>query len=142
MTEGTDRRGKITKWIRGVARIMSVPIILYALIFFVGYVWSWLTTGVADPHAVDDYPPIENLPPIFLFLGILALGVAWRWERLGGTIALLFPVASVVTLLLHRPIWRDFPRAAIPYLIVSIPTIPAVLFLVCARRAREHRPCE
>ncbi|MCK4543640.1 MAG: hypothetical protein KAU17_15520 [Spirochaetales bacterium] len=53
----------------------------------IGYAWSWVTTGVADPHTVEDYPLIEALPPIFMFLGVLGLGLAWRWERLGGTIS-------------------------------------------------------
>jgi hypothetical protein len=57
---------------------------------FGGYAWNWVTTGVADPYAVDDTPLKEVLPPIFLFLGVMELGIAWRWERLGGTIAVVF----------------------------------------------------
>lgn len=135
MTEGNDRRNRASNWIRWGARIWSAPVIILALIFFIGYAWSWLTTGVADPHAVEDYPPIENLPPVFLLLSVLGLGLAWRWERQGGTIALLFQAAAVVALLLHRPIAGDFPRSAIPYLIVSVAAIPSVLFLVCSRRS-------
>jgi len=53
MTKGNDSRNRVTKWIRRIARIWSFPIIVYALLMFSGYTWSWVTTGVADPHAVE-----------------------------------------------------------------------------------------
>ena len=137
MTNKDDSRKKVTKWIRWVARIWSLPIIAYALLLFIGYFWNWITTGVADPHAVEDYPPIENLPPILMFLGIIGLGVAWRWERLGGTITLIFQLAVLSLLLFITPITRDFPRSAMPYLLVVIVAIPGGLFLVCWRQSRE-----
>jgi hypothetical protein len=135
VTKGNDGRNRVTKWIRWVARIWSFPIIVYALLMFVGYTWSWVTTGVADPHAVEDYPPTEALPPIFMFLSVLGLGIAWRWERLGGTIAIVFLVATLSVLLFQSPIARDFPRSAIPYLMSLIIAIPGVLFLVCGWRS-------
>ena len=140
MTKDDKSRKRVTKWIRWVARIWSLPIIVYALIMFVGYSWSWLTTGVADPHAVEDYPPIENLPPILLFLGVLGLGVAWRWERLGGVITLVFLLATFVLLCILTPIARDLSRSAIPYLLVLIVAIPGMLFLVCWWRSRGTVP--
>jgi hypothetical protein len=131
---GNQDRG--TKWMRWIARIWSVPIIVGALLFLVGSAWNLATTGVADPHAVEDYPPAEVLPPIFLLLSILGLGIAWRWERLGGTIAVVFQVAVILVLLIQRPITQDFPRFALPYLLSLIIAIPGVLFLVCWRRSR------
>ncbi len=128
---------RVTKWLRWIARIWSVPIIVFALLFLVGSAWNLATTGVADPHAVDDYPWTENLPPIFLLLSILGLGIAWRWERLGSMIAVLFQIAVLVTLLIQRPITQDFSRAAIPYLLWLIVAIPGVLFLVCWRRSKR-----
>jgi hypothetical protein len=136
MAKGNDDYGRVTKWLRWIARIWSLPIIVIALIIFAGYGWSWVTTGVADPHAVEDYPPIENVPPILLFISVLCLGVAWRWERLGGTIAVVLLLATVVVLLISRPFTEDFSRWAIPYLLVVIVAVPAVLFLVCSRRSR------
>ena len=138
MTKSNDRRNRVTKWIRWVARIWSFPIIMYALLMFVGYTWSWVTTGVADPHAVEDYPPTEALPPILMFLSVLGLGIAWRWERLGGTIAIVFLVATLSVLLIQMPIARDFPRSAVPYLMSLIVAIPGVLFLVCGWRSRKR----
>jgi hypothetical protein len=138
VTKGNDGRNRVTKWIRWIARIWSFPIIVYALLMFTGYTWSWITTGVADPHAVEDYPPTEALPPIFMFLSVLGLGVAWRWERLGGTMALVFLVAVLSLLLIQMPITRDFPRSAVPYLMSLIVAIPGVLFLVCWWRSRKR----
>jgi hypothetical protein len=130
MTKDNGNRNKITKWIRRIARIWSFPIILYALLMFIGYTWSWMATGVADPYAVEDYPPIEALPPILMFLGILGLGIAWRWERLGGAINLFFQISVLLVLLITRPITQDFSRSAIPYLFSVVTAIPGILFLI------------
>jgi len=93
---------------------------------------------VADPHAVEDVPFIEALPPIFMFLSVLGLGIAWRWERLGGTITVVFELAVLSLLLIDRPITHDFPRSAIPYFLSMIVTTPGILFLVCWWRSRKR----
>jgi hypothetical protein len=116
-------------------------IIGVTLLIVIGYAWNWVTTGVADPHAVEDYPPIENLPPIFMLLSVLGLGLAWRWERLGGAIAVVFSLATLPVLLIHWPITRDFPRYLVaPYGTWLIAAIPGVLYLVCWWRSREAIP--
>jgi hypothetical protein len=135
MRKATGSYDRLTRWMRWTARIWSVPIMLYALIMVVGYTWSWMTTGVADPHAVEDVPLIENLPPIFLLLSVVGLGIAWRRERLGGTIALLFLLGTLPLVLFLTPITRDFPRTAIPYVLVAIVGIPTALFVVCGWRS-------
>jgi len=137
MTKDNKNHAQITKWIRWIARIWSFPIILYALLMFIGYTWSWVTTGVADPYAVEGYPPIEALPPILMFLGILGLGIAWRWERLGGAINLFFQTTVILLLLITRPITQDFSRSAIPYLMSMVTAIPGILFLMCWWRSRK-----
>jgi hypothetical protein len=136
MAKGSGSRDRVTKWIRWIARIWSLPIVVYVLLMLVGYAWNWANMGVADPYAVEDYPPIENLPPILMFLSVLGLGVGWRWERLGGMIAIVFQLAALAVLLIHSPLAQDFPRSAIPYLLSVIVTIPGLLFLVCWRRSR------
>jgi len=138
MTKGNDSRNRVTKWIRWIARIWSFPIIVYALLMFIGFAWNWATIGVADPHAVEDYPPTEALAPIFMFLSVLGLGIAWRWERLGGTITILFQLAALPLLLIHSPITHDFPRLAVPYLLSLIIATPGILFLVCWWRSRQR----
>ena len=138
MMKDNDSRNRVTQWMRRIARIWGFPIIVYALLMFIGYVWNWVTIGVADPYAVEGYPPIEALPPILMFLSVLGLGIAWRWERLGGTITIVFQLAALSVLLIHTPITRDFPRSAVPYLMSLIITIPGILFLVCWRRSRKR----
>lgn len=137
MTKDNYSRDRAIKWIRWIARIWSFPIIVYALLLAGGYAWSWVTTGVADPYAVEDAPAIEALSPVLMFLGILGLAIAWRWERWGGTIAIAFQAAALFSLLILKPIARDFPRSGIPYLLWTIVTIPGVLFLICWWRTKK-----
>ena len=142
MAVDADRQGRVTTRMRWVARIWSIPLIAFALLMFGGYTWSWITTGVADPYAVDDYPPTEALPPILLFVSILGLAIAWRWVQWGGTIALVFQLAALAALAIHRPITRDFSRSAAPYGFVMITIPPGLLFLVYWWRTRKGRKTE
>jgi len=137
MANLSDSGDRGTKLIRRIARIWSVPIILYSLMMLTGYAWNWLTIGTADPYAVEGYPLIEALPPILMFLGVLGLAIAWRWERLGGVINLVFLLGVIVLLLITRPLTDDFSRFVIPYLMTIVIAIPGILFLVSWRRSRE-----
>ena len=132
---------RATKWIRWIARVWGTLIIAVTLLVVIGSAWNWVTTGQADPYAAEDYPAIENLPVLFSILSTLGLGLAWRWEGLGGTIAVVFSLATLPVLLIHWPIARDFPRYLVaPYGTWLIATIPGVLFLVCWWRSREGIP--
>jgi hypothetical protein len=105
----------------------------------IGYAWNWVTTGKADPHAIEDYPLIENLPPLFGLLSVLGLGVAWRWEGLGGAITVVFNLAALPVLLIHWPITQDFPRYLVaPYGTWMIIAIPGILFLMCWWRSKKR----
>ncbi len=57
---------RATKWIRWIARIWSALVIAVVVFILIGYLGNWVTTGTVDPYAVADYPPIENLPPLFI----------------------------------------------------------------------------
>jgi hypothetical protein len=59
----------VRKWTRRSARILSVPIIAYALFMFVAH--------LGPGHEIADYPPVENLLPV-LITGILFLVCRWR----------------------------------------------------------------
>ena len=137
MANVNDTDDRKTKLIRRIARIWSVPIILYSLMLLIGYAWNWLTIGKADPYAVEGYPFVEALPPILMFLGVLGLAIAWRWEKLGGAINLVFLLGVIIVLLITKPITDDFFRSAVPYLMTIVIAIPGILFLVCWRRSRE-----
>ncbi len=137
MTNISDTGDRTTKWIRRIARIWSAPIIVYSLMMLTGYAWNWVTIGKADPYAVEGYSFVEGLPPILMFLGVLGLGIAWRWERLGGAINLVFQLAVILLLLITRPITHDFLRSAVPYLMSIVIAIPGILFLVYWWRTRK-----
>lgn len=140
MTEDKNTGDRITKWIRWIARLWSLPLIISILIILASYTWNWITMGQADPYAVDDYPPIENLPPIFALLSIVGLGIAWRWETVGAAITVVFQAAMLVVLFVDQPIASDFPRSATPYVISAVIVIPGILFLVTSFRARKESP--
>jgi hypothetical protein len=137
MTDISDTDDRVTKWIRRIARIWSSPIIVYSLLMLIGYAWNWVTIGKADPYTVEGYPLVEALPPMLMFISVLGLGIAWRWEGLGGAIAFVFQVATLLLLLIQRPLTQDFSRSVIPYLMSLVITIPGFLFLVCWRRSKR-----
>ena len=116
---------KIEFRLRWIARIWSIVIIVFALIMLIGYAINWIQTGTADPHAIKNYLPVENLIPLTLILSVLGLAIAWRREGLGGAINIGF---FLVTVVVH--FWVISPRP-FPYLIaIGLPT-PGILFLVC-----------
>jgi len=139
MANVNEAGNKTTKWIRWIARIWGALILGIALLVLIGYTWNWVTTGTADPHAVEDYPAIENLPPLLTLLSALGLGIAWRWEGLGGAITVVSQLATLPLLLIHWPITDDFPRYLVaPYGTWMIVTIPGILFLMCWWRSKKR----
>ena len=138
MKNDSETGDRATKWIRLIARIWSSPIIVYALIMLIGYAWNLATIGEADPYAQEDSSFIEAIPPILMFVSILGLGIAWRWERLGATINLVFLFAVFLALLIQRPITEDFHRSAIPYFLSMLIAVPGILFLVCWWRSKKR----
>jgi hypothetical protein len=139
MANINDGRDRVTTWLRWIARIWGTVIIAIALLVLIGHAWSWLTTGEADPYAVEDYPPIENVPPLFALFSAIGLAVAWFREGIGGAITLVFSLAALPVLLVYWPIAQDFPRFLVaPYGVWMCITLPGVLFLVCWWRSRNR----
>ncbi len=134
-TQGREDRS--TQRLRRIARIWSVPLGIYALLALAQALWNLATVGVVDPHAVEGYGPAESLPPFLMFLSILGLALAWRWEGWGGAIAVFFQLAAFLVLLVTRPITQDFPRTVVPYAMSLVIGAPGVLFLVCWWRGRD-----
>jgi hypothetical protein len=120
---GADRT---TKWIRWIARILSIVIIGFTLMMVIGHAVT------PDPHAID-YPPIENLLPLVMCLSVLGLGLAWRWEGLGGAISVVFFLANLGLYWAIRG--KFFPLRGLP--ILSPVLITGMLFLVCWWRTRS-----
>ena len=121
-----SRGDRTTKWIRRIARTSSVVIIAFTVVMIVGHL------VVPDPHAVD-YPPIENLLPLMMSLSVLGLGIAWRWEGLGGAISVGLFLAHLAVFWAIRQ--EFFPLWGLATL--SPVLITGMLFLVCWWRARS-----
>lgn len=124
---------------RLIARIWSIPIIAYSLLMLVGYGWNLITIGTADPYAVEDVSFLESLPPILMFISALALALAFRRERLGGWTALALQLVIIILLFAENPTFDGFPRRALPYLLVLIIAIPAILFILSWRQTHKQR---
>ena len=141
MTNESGTDNTVVRWVRWTARIWGGLVFVIVLLIFVGYAYNWLTTGHADRYAAEDYPPIENLPPLLMFLAALGSGIAWRWEGLGGAITVVSQLVALPVLLIHWPITDDFPRYLVaPYGIWMIVAIPGTLFLACWWQSREMGP--
>ncbi|MEA2021128.1 MAG: hypothetical protein U9N08_01475 [Candidatus Caldatribacteriota bacterium] len=119
--------------LRRIARIWSIVIIVFTFIMLAGYAINWIKTGIVDPHAVDDYPPIENLIPFTLTLSVMGLAIAWRWEYLGGVINIGF---FLLSLAIH--FWMVSPRPYPLLVAIALPT-PGVLFLICWWISRQSK---
>ena len=127
---------RATNWIRWVARVWGALIVVYALLMLIGYGWNWVTTGVADPHVVEDVPLVTYVGLALMVLGALALGIAWRWERLGGTITVVSQLVFLTLSLIEGPVSLD-PHFVVPCLISVTIAAPGVLFLVCWWQSRK-----
>jgi hypothetical protein len=126
VANGGDGADRTTRRIRRIARIWGTVIIGITLVIVIAHV------VVPDTNATD-YPPSENLLPLAMCLSVAGLGVAWRWEGLGGAINVGF---FLVNLGLYRVLRGKFlPLRAVP--IFSLVLIPGMLFLVCWWRTRS-----
>jgi len=134
MNSGSDHT---TRWMRWTARIISVFILAYVLLMVGGMIYNLLTLGVADPYARGNVPFIETLPPILMFISAFALTLAIRWERIGAVTTLVLQAVIILLLFIDNPRFEDFPRRALPYFLVLVFILPALLFLVSWRR--EHQ---
>lgn len=122
--DGADRT---TKWIRWIARIWSIVIIGITLVMIIAH------AVMPEPNATD-YPPIENLLPLAMCLSVLGLGLAWRWEGLGGAISVGFFLANLGLYWAIRQ--KFFPLRALA--VLSPVLITGMLFLVCWWRTRSR----
>lgn len=129
---------RATKWIRRIARVWGALIIGITLFVLIGYGWNWVTTGVADPYAAGNVSPIVNMELSLMGLGALALGIAWRWEGIGGTIVVVSQLVFLTLIIIEGPVGLN-PHFIVPCLISIIVATPGVLFLVCWWRSRRKR---
>jgi hypothetical protein len=134
--KNTDGNPKLRR-IRWIARIWGTVILVVVIFILIGSITEGIT-GQSDPYAVEDIPTIEKIPPAFIALSALGLGLAWRWEGIGGAIAVFFQLAALPLLIVHWPIMENFPNYLIaPYGVSLLTAIPGILFLIYWWRSRK-----
>ena len=126
-----------TKRLRLIARIWSAVIIGITLLIFIGYIGNYFTTGQMDPNAVEDYPPIENIPPLLNLFSAFSLAMAWKWEKIGGIITIILQLILLPIYIIHWPLSENIRYLIAPYGIFLFMVIPGILFLVCSRREKS-----
>ena len=114
MAENTSRWVIVARW---VARIWSLGPILFAL------------GEIIFPHAEQgvSVPWTDWVALSLVFISVIGLALAWRWERLGGWLSLAALAVFLVFFVLT--VERAFPAALI--FLVGI-GLPAALFLTSA----------
>jgi hypothetical protein len=111
-----DRNKKSwVRWTRWIARIWSLVPILFAL------------GEILFPHSEEgvEVPWTDWLNLSLIFVAVLGLALAWRWERMGGWIAVVFLAVFLVLFFIN--VERSFPSGLIFLAAVGV---PAVLFLI------------
>ena len=123
--QGRQDTDNITKALRWVARIWSIITIGITIFVLIGHL------SYEDPGATD-YPWIENLMPIAMLVSVSGLGIAFRWELLGGIINISFFIVNVMLYWIINK--RFFPIPGL--LILSLVIVPGILFSICWWRSR------
>ena len=101
--------------IRWTARIIALFFILTMLLIFFASIFS---TEESKPTGV------AWIGILFMPIGVVVgLILAWKWEGLGGIIALISLVSFHLFLLIQSGMFRSFPFA-------DLTIVPAILFLV------------
>jgi hypothetical protein len=118
--------GKWVKILRKIARIWSVVVIGLGILLFIAEISQTQTAELAP------YPWFENLIPVTLFLSVAGLAVAWKWEGIGGGMAVGF---AVLDLLVYLATGRS--RVAAVALILTPVVLPGLLFLLCWRASKK-----
>ncbi|AKI97561.1 DUF7670 domain-containing protein [Kosmotoga pacifica] len=122
-----------------ITRIWSTVVIAFGLFIFLGYAIQYLTTGVADPNLAENYPFIENIPPILIMVSIFGLILAWKWVFAGGLMAIVFSVANFVIFLIHWPLSENLNYLIAPYGINLLILIPGILYIIYWDRLRKQK---
>ena len=137
MEENVKLAQKSPKRLLLIARIWSVIIIAVGLLIFAGSVGSFFKIGATDPYAVENYPFIENIPPLFSFICIIGLAFAWKWKLIGGLIAIVFSAANYVVFFIHWPLSENIYYLLAPYGVNFLILVPGIMFVLYWRRTQK-----
>lgn len=114
---------KATSRMRKIARIWSLVIFTIAAIILIAEIFdAWM-----NPELVNSYPWYENLLPITMFLAVIGLAFAWRWELIGSVLCIICLAADYLMYIAFGGSGRGLyvvPLISLPIL------IPGILFLI------------
>ncbi|MCX5973544.1 MAG: hypothetical protein NTU59_02480 [Coprothermobacterota bacterium] len=114
---------RILRWI---ARIWSLVVLVVALLIVI----------LPDRYAVYPVPLSDWVLLSFYWIAILGLLIAWRWEALGGALAIAAVFGRSVAFYFIRGVW-PFDLSSMSILAVVF-VLLGILYLVCWRMSRHH----
>lgn len=122
MGTNQDTYSHNTNRIRKIARIWSLVIFVFALIILIAEILGTFL----NPGVNADYPWYENLIPFSLFLGVIGLVLAWRWEAFGSILSILCVTANYIMYIAFGGQGRGL--LVVPLILLPV-LISAILFL-------------
>ena len=113
--------GKIIRWI---ARIWTALMVAFMLFMFIAHI---VDDGIGP---LFDLSFRDALMMVSMIGSVIGLGLAWKWERLGGWMT----VSGMLAFYLFDYIFSgDFPRGPV-FLIIAF---PGILFLILAYAGKK-----
>jgi hypothetical protein len=119
-----------TNRFRRIARTWSVVIIILGtFVIILEFLEAWMNPGL-----IGTYPWYENLIPITLFLAVIGLALAWRWEVFGSVLCIICIVANYVMYIAFGGSGRGI--YVVPLILLPV-LIPGILFLISWLRTQS-----
>lgn len=119
-----------TNRFRRIARSWSVVIIILGtFVIIMEFLEAWMNPGL-----IGTYPWYENLIPITLFLAVIGLALAWRWEVFGSVLCIICIVANYVMYIAFGGSGRGL--FVVPLILLPV-LIPGILFLISWLRTQS-----
>ena len=118
--EAMDRGADYIRWAARVTGLLVVVVFLLILI---------LAFTNEDGIQAQAVPKV-----ILLMVAICSVGVAWRWERVGGAILVASAVALGLSMYPSYPIFGPVGFLLVVLIYPPLPLISGVLFLLSSRR--------
>ncbi|NIN63850.1 MAG: hypothetical protein GTO63_03875 [Anaerolineae bacterium] len=86
----------------------------------------------------EDGVPAQALPKLFLLVvAILGVGMAWRWERVGGMMLIVSALALSLSVYQAYPILGPVGLLLAVLIYTPLPLIAGILFLLSSRGTRR-----
>ena len=118
-----EKRTKVAVTIKWIARIWSILSLAFLLLFFGAYIFS---SNGDDTFAFKDMFQFVFFP-IGLTIGLI---LAWKWEGLGGIVA----IGSIIGFHLQMLIKNGKPDFGIFFELLAAPGILFILYWILSRK--------